>query len=146
MVSWSILLYVVTTNIHPVELLPSADLIIAFDKAGNVVEHGTFERLNANQGYIQSLAIKNASATSDNENNEEGEPDESPALKTFEVEPASAIDPMSDSSRQNGDFSVYKYYFDTVGIWWCGLFFVTLAAFSFFYVFSSKSEYLHMAT
>ncbi len=122
------------------ELLPSADQIIALDKTGNVVEHGTFEKLNANQGYVQSLSISNTSATNCKGGNSESEPDEPLALKTFEGEPASANDPMNDPSRQNGDFSVYKFYFNTVGSWWCGIFFATLAAFSFFYVFSSKSN------
>ena len=134
---------VATNNTYVVELLPSADLIIALDKTGNVVEHGTFENLNATQGYVNSLSVNNTNLTDDNGNNKERELNNAPVLKKFDSEPAAAIDIISDPSRQNGDISVYKYYFDTVGMWWCLLFFATLAAFAFFYVFSSKSKQAH---
>jgi ATP-binding cassette, subfamily C (CFTR/MRP), member 1 len=131
---------VAANNSHLVELLPSADLIIALDKAGNVVEQGTFEKLNVTQGYVHSLSINNTNTPNDYGNDSDRESNDATLLKKFELEPAAAIDSTSDSSRQNGDISVYKYYFDTVGMWWCGLFFATLAAFAFFYVFSSKSK------
>lgn len=133
-----------TNYTHLVELLPSADLIIALDKTGNVVERGTFEKLNANQGYVHSLSIDNTSTTNDNGNNSESESIKAPVLEIFKVEPAAAIDLMSDSSRQSGEFSVYKYYFDTVGMWWCALFLATLVGFAFFYAFSSKSQQSHL--
>jgi ATP-binding cassette subfamily C (CFTR/MRP) protein 1 len=86
-----------TTNFsHVVKFLPSADLIIALDQSGSVVEQGTFERLNANQGYVQSLSINNTSTTNDNGNDSKSELTKAPVPKTLEVEPAAAMPSMSD--------------------------------------------------
>lgn len=92
---------------HATQHLPLADLIVVL--AGlKVDEQGTWEDLRSSTGYVSKLQVK------------ESDPN---AAQKAAVEKASTVpgttppskDEMLDLSRRTGDFSVYLYYFQSVG-------------------------------
>jgi ATP-binding cassette, subfamily C (CFTR/MRP), member 1 len=95
-----------------VHLLPFADHIVALGRNGEVMEQGTFDQLSSKDGYVQSLSIKEADASS--------------PTTDIESEPASSIlgsnlempldCNITASSRQLGDMTVYWYYFKATGL------------------------------
>ena len=114
-----------------VNLLPSADYIIALGSRGKVVEQGTFQELSTSQGYVQSFSVqqsKHESAATE------------PAGK-FTLGPmlsSPLADAMDDKKRQLGDLSVYWYYFRSIGTASTVLFFFFNAAHGFFYTFPGE--------
>ncbi|KAL3422989.1 hypothetical protein PVAG01_04736 [Phlyctema vagabunda] len=97
-------------DVFSVNLLPSADHIVALDSSGQIVEQGTFEELSRSGGYVQSFRVK------------QGKPESSTAevnatLPAFESNSSTLVDAMDEKTRQLGDLSVYWYYFKSVG-WW----------------------------
>lgn len=96
---------------HSVSHLPEADHIIALGHDGKVVEQGTFLDLSNNQSYIQSLGIQKpvssasaAGATSSSK----------PTLERLPPKREAATAELRDKSRQNGDWSVYAYWFGSI--------------------------------
>lgn len=118
---------------HAVNLLPSADQIIALDSTGKIVEQGTFADLNARGGYISGFAL---SARNSDEGNPEDESVVAPIVKQSQI----STDELADKSRQTGDLSVYMYYCNAAGRVTFSLFLLYSAAFSFLATFPSKSR------
>ncbi len=84
---------------------------MALGKDGRIVEQGTFAELNARQGsYVQSFALQQASRGP-----EEAQAQDSKVYKLGANQAAALEDTVGEKSRQMGDFSVYKYYFASIG-------------------------------
>ena len=119
-------------------LLPSADYIIALGSNGEVVEQGTFEELNKSNGYVRSFSVQ--------QSKEQFQNTEPAGKSTLGPMPTSAlVDAMDDKKRQLGDLTVYMYYFRTLGKTVSFLFVFFAASHGFFYSFPSKPK-LWLAT
>lgn len=99
---------------HSVRHLPLADHIIALGN-GTVIEQGDFIELMNNNKYVHSLGVKHRDTDSSSD-------DEKSEMTTITPAAAVATPPVvaqaaEDKARQQGDFSIYKHYFRSVGIW-----------------------------
>jgi len=90
--------------------LRSADNIIVLNNDGRIAEQGSFDQLNANRGYVQSLLLEERKKS----RQEQGET-YTPSKDTSEPreEPGTAV---LDSTRQTGDLADYTYYFKSIGL------------------------------
>ncbi|KAG5794653.1 hypothetical protein H9Q69_006287 [Fusarium xylarioides] len=98
---------------HSVRNLPLADHIIALGH-GTVIEEGNFSDLVENKKYVHSLGVKHRDTDSSSD-------DKKPMTRSTAVT-VPAILPQDvpaaeDMARQQGDFSIYKHYFKSVGFW-----------------------------
>ncbi|KAF9773762.1 hypothetical protein IL306_008390 [Fusarium sp. DS 682] len=99
---------------HSVKNLPLADHIIALGN-GTVIEEGNFSELMENRKYVHSLGIKHRDTDSSSD-------DENPMTKATAAFAPATISPQNiqaaeDKARQQGDVSIYKHYFKSVGFW-----------------------------
>jgi ATP-binding cassette, subfamily C (CFTR/MRP), member 1 len=116
-----------------VKRLPQADLIVALDETGSIVEQGTFTQLNAPGSYVNSLKIileevQQGGAPSD-------------AIAYSNASGPEPIPPKAtiDESRKTGDIATYKYYIRALGGWIMLLWLLLVAVNAFFHGFSCKS-------
>lgn len=113
-------------------LLHSADHIIALEN-GHIVEQGNFATLNSNHGYVHSLSIQSKIKS------------KAPVLvedKFSAEKPQNATIVQNnelDFKRQQGDFTIYKYYFETIGLFYTVIFFALQVSFAFLNVFPCKT-------
>jgi ATP-binding cassette subfamily C (CFTR/MRP) protein 1 len=93
-----------------VKRLPQADLILALDQSGRVIEQGTFADLSLAGSYIESLQVKLE------EQSREEETHESPTklADAPKAGPAAAT-VVLDQGRKTGDWTTYKYYSRALG-------------------------------
>lgn len=92
--------------------LREADNIIVLGEDGSIIESGTFKSLDLQNGYVQSLFVEKQtkkSATGD-ESTDAGEFSKSSAVIEVKEET-----PGNDLLRKTGDFTLYKYYFKSIG-------------------------------
>ncbi|KAJ8110042.1 hypothetical protein ONZ43_g5980 [Nemania bipapillata] len=95
---------------HSIKRLPEADLILAMDKSGKIVEQGKFSDLNVPGKYVYSLKISHS------QSGNTGEDEFSQEIKdSKESKDAPADTRGQDSSRQTGDWATYKYYVSALG-------------------------------
>ncbi|KAJ5819793.1 hypothetical protein N7474_005384 [Penicillium riverlandense] len=98
---------------HAVHRLSYADHIIAMGSEGSIVEQGRLEELEASGGYVTLLKSRYRSDTSDDQTNTQQ--NQAAAVVLAGSEDASGINTMEEElTRQNGDFSLYLYYFGSV--------------------------------
>lgn len=115
---------------HAVNLLPSADYIISLGTSGQVMEQGSFEELNRQEGFVSSLALQAL---------KDGDFDMQQADTATQKKEQPFLDvPVDEINRGNGDFSVYLYYFRTVGIPAMALFFFLEISYAVLATFPSK--------
>ncbi|KAM0556988.1 hypothetical protein ACHAPJ_005667 [Fusarium lateritium] len=96
---------------HSVRHLPLADHIIALG-GGTVIEQGNFSQLMENNKYVHSLGVRHR----DTDSSSEVEKPEPKAVAPATASPRTN-EVMQDKARQQGDFSIYKHYFQSVGTW-----------------------------
>ncbi|KAI0543772.1 P-loop containing nucleoside triphosphate hydrolase protein [Xylaria curta] len=94
---------------HSVKRLVEADLILAMNESGKIVEQGKFTDLNVPGRYVHSLKINVQSATGVNDVIQ-SEKESITEAKDIPTE-AQGQDP----SRQTGDWATYKYYAAALG-------------------------------
>ncbi|KAL7785438.1 multidrug resistance-associated protein [Trichoderma afarasin] len=98
---------------HSMELLLFADKVVALGPEGRVVQHGRRKALATSEGYDRSLRRQAAPLFRVNTIRSTGGAMLSP-LDAVDLSPVESLRPRagqaSDSSRQMGDFEVYKYY------------------------------------
>jgi ATP-binding cassette subfamily C (CFTR/MRP) protein 1 len=97
-----------------VDLLPSADHIVALGIDGRIREQGTFEELNVAEGYVHGFSIeasREKTAPAD-VGDQENDTEEHPILQR---QKSIVTDIPDDGSRQRGDSSTYSYYFRAIG-------------------------------
>jgi ATP-binding cassette, subfamily C (CFTR/MRP), member 1 len=115
--------------------LSSADLIIALGKEGKVVETGEFKELSNSKGYVGSLiAARQAKEKGEVSTDELAE--EIPEASS-EVKTAKKAEEPEDKRRQLGDWTVYKYYFSSVGVAFTTFLILFELIYSFFNTFPS---------
>ncbi|KAE9374191.1 canalicular multispecific organic anion transporter 1 [Stipitochalara longipes BDJ] len=113
---------------HAINLLPSADYIIALGSNGSIVEQGSFKELNRSNGYVRSFLVHESKQ----------QPQDTKPAVTFSLAPmptSSLVNAMDDKKRQLGDLSVYMYYFRTLGKTVSFLFIFFAVAHGFFFSF-----------
>jgi ATP-binding cassette subfamily C (CFTR/MRP) protein 1 len=93
---------------HSVRHLPSADLIVALGRGGEVVQQGSYADLNAIDGYVQSLEVAAQSGAQPSDS----PPTDSIKGSTPDAAESAAVD---QTSSADGDLAVYKYYFAALG-------------------------------
>ncbi|KAK5633576.1 hypothetical protein RRF57_009290 [Xylaria bambusicola] len=97
---------------HSVKLLPEADLILAMNESGKIVEQGSFSELNVPGCYVHSLRINNPQSLA----GVDGEPSPANQYTTaYQNAPVETQD--QDASRRTGDWATYKYYIAALGRW-----------------------------
>lgn len=92
---------------HAIKFLTHADHIIALGSDGQIVQQGSYKSLRRIPGYVQELAINDNLSNSDQYSE----------LAPVKIEDVLVADnePEADSSRQLGDFQVYRYYLNEAG-------------------------------
>jgi ATP-binding cassette, subfamily C (CFTR/MRP), member 1 len=119
-----------------VKRLPLADLLLAMDETGRVVEQGTFKELNAAGNYIQSLQVKLLE-----EQGHTADSDESTAGSTNEsMTSIPAATATTDQARKTGDWDTYKYYTRALGLWPMALFVGLVTIFEGFWGLTSMFD------
>ncbi|KAH8203470.1 hypothetical protein TruAng_002341 [Truncatella angustata] len=95
---------------NAVHQLPSADNIIVLSTPGRIAQTGSFADLQAQDGYVKSLALE-ARFSHEDDDAREGDTNTSadPPLVTTAGD-------ESDLARQTGDRSLYKFYLKSVGL------------------------------
>jgi ATP-binding cassette subfamily C (CFTR/MRP) protein 1 len=99
---------------HAVHRLPYANHIITLNARGRIAEQGTFPELCSSGGYVGSLATKHKFedwALSDEEEIET--PFTNPGADAREIDKIEAKE--DKTTRSQGEFSTYKYYFESIG-------------------------------
>ncbi|TRX88968.1 hypothetical protein FHL15_010090 [Xylaria flabelliformis] len=111
--------------------LPMANHIIALDLSGRVVEQGNFDDLITNQGYIHNLGIK-PSLMSDKSSTDISLKSETSLPPPKKSTTKSTAPEVNDRARQNGDTTVYKIYFKSMGLLLTSSFFFLGISYGFF--------------
>jgi ATP-binding cassette subfamily C (CFTR/MRP) protein 1 len=91
--------------------LPYADKIIALGTDGKISAQGTFDELNAEGGYLRRFDLSSRTDSGSKES-EVNESQSTPLAKA--EEPLAKV--VNDEVRRLGDRSVYKYYFQSIGL------------------------------
>ncbi|KAI0201172.1 P-loop containing nucleoside triphosphate hydrolase protein [Astrocystis sublimbata] len=94
---------------HSVKRLPEANLILAMNEYGKIVEQGKFAELNVPGRYVHSLRI-NTQSTLDL-----GDEDQTSKQYIAGSTGFQAAVEGKDSGRQTGDWATYKYYVAALG-------------------------------
>ncbi|KAI0508944.1 P-loop containing nucleoside triphosphate hydrolase protein [Xylaria bambusicola] len=97
---------------HSIKLLPEADLILAMNESGKIVEQGTFSELNVPGCYVHSLKINNLQSST--------KVDHEPSPANQDItgsQNAPVATQEQDGSRRTGDWATYKYYTAALGRW-----------------------------
>lgn len=118
--------------------LPQSDMIIALE-SGKVVEKGNFEDCRKARGYVSSLVSTSTEeqdeSTPEPEEVADGTASDVPVEKSTKV-----LKDQDDKRRQLGDWSVYGYYFGSVGASLVAILMVLEVTWAFLSTFPSKSH------
>ena len=119
------------TDFSKVQHLSIADHVVVLGTNGRITQQGSFEELNAVEGYVQSLSL---------------EKQEPSAILKHDIETVPLIMPdafinlpPADGDRRTGDMSLYTYYIQTVGIPQSIFFVGLLSLYVFFLSFPGTS-------
>ncbi|KAF2495596.1 putative multidrug resistance protein [Lophium mytilinum] len=118
---------------HAVTLLPHADHIIALGTNGRIIEQGTFDELNVADGYVRSFCLKSRVQRPADEITPTDATTSDASNPPKKNEPKSAA--AGDKARQLGDWSIYRYYFQTIGWKLTCVFFLLEICWAFFSTF-----------
>lgn len=93
---------------HAINFLPYTDHVIALDLAGKVAQEGSYDYLRKQPGYIRGLAM----------GSDPKGPGQSTNQADLEIKKVKVAEQAAeqDLSRQLGDFSIYRYYFNAAGL------------------------------
>lgn len=115
---------------HAISILPSADHIISLGDDGKIVEQGSFDELSRQEGYVHSFALQQL-------NRDKTDVEQTDTGTQKKEQPFQDL-PVDEINRGNGDFSVYVYYFRTIGVLSMMAFFMGEASFAVLSSFPSK--------
>lgn len=121
-----------------VDLLPSADHIVALGNDGRVAEQGTFEELNTAQGYVHGFSIESSSEKTVHAGvgDQKNDVEEHPILQR---QNSIVADISDDRLRQTGELSTYSYYFAAIGWRYTMIFALLLLIENVFKTFTVRS-------
>ncbi|KAF2001413.1 multidrug resistance-like protein [Amniculicola lignicola CBS 123094] len=117
---------------HAVNLLPYSDHIIALSSEGVIAEQGSFQDLTATDGYVRQFYSEHLDNHAITEGLSEAPSSAGKDTPSANVTPADA---SVDKLRQLGDWSVYNYYFKTIGWLTTTLFLFLALCWAFFQTF-----------
>ncbi|KAF9870342.1 ABC transporter [Colletotrichum karsti] len=109
--SWGTTIVLATQSVG---FQPQADMIIALGE-NKIVEMGTFEECQKTDGYVSSLVATEAKNSQDEDVNQTDLATEASDEMSEKKEAKPAAEEQ-DMRRQLGDWSVYGYYFGSVGV------------------------------
>jgi ATP-binding cassette subfamily C (CFTR/MRP) protein 1 len=118
--------------------LRDADNILVLGEDGTVIEQGSFETLDFESGYVQSLLLgdgQEAKTTSDS-----GLETSETTKKPVNTASRKSTDSQKDLLRRTGDVQVYKYYFKSIG-WKHGTVLVALTLCAEFCLFFPRESH-----
>lgn len=122
-----------------VQYLRSADKIVVLGQGGIIEEQGSFDEVNSGNGFVQSLMLRNGTPFLQKET--VTFPEKPEILEAIRKSIARNDDNLN---RRTGDFSIYQYYFKSIG-WRHGLFYLGLSTcYIFFYKFPRKVSGIHI--
>lgn len=98
-------------NAPAVKHLPQADLILALNQVGELVEQGNFTELNVAGNYIYNLQVKLEESSHDDK---DGSTTDSNDKLQSQIPSTTSV---ADESRKTGDWTIYKYYVRALGPW-----------------------------
>lgn len=99
------------TDIFSVHQLPFADNIIVLSTSGRIAQTGSFADLQAQDGYVKSLALEARSSHGDDDVRE------ADTNTSADPPPITAVaEDESDLARQTGDRSLYRFYLKSTGL------------------------------
>ena len=85
------------------------------NETGEVVEQGTFDKLNVPGTYVHSLKVKLEEEKEQKEQEKDNEDIIDQADTADKAEPEEPNEEEADESRRSGGLSTYKYYFVALG-------------------------------
>ncbi|KAI1419772.1 P-loop containing nucleoside triphosphate hydrolase protein [Xylaria sp. FL1777] len=97
---------------HSIKRLPEADLILAMDGRGKIVEQGKFSDLNVPGRYVYSLNISSSQSSTESDDESLPATEDPKGARDVPIEAQN-----QDSSRRTGDWATYKYYTAALGRW-----------------------------
>lgn len=103
---------------------------------GKIEQVGTFEDCRKADGYIKSLAP----AIGSSDSAETVEPTDEVSGEVSASEKKATVKEEDDMRRQLGDWSVYSFYFGTVGVVLIAIMLLLQLVWAFFSTFPSKSH------
>ena len=104
---------------HSVHVLPLADQIVALNQECKISEQGSYRTLSTSGGYVQNLHEKHISTLVEQADEEEHEIDQAPAKKVSpsgNPEKPAKVEFESTAVENNRDASVYRFYFESIGV------------------------------
>ncbi|KXH60239.1 hypothetical protein CSAL01_11379 [Colletotrichum salicis] len=129
--TWGTTIVLATQSVN---LLSQSDMIIALE-SGKIAEKGSFEDCLHAKGYVSSLISSNTEKQDESSSPQT----EEPADRTTSDDPiekrAKTVKEQDDKRRQLGDWSVYSYYFGSVGASLVAVLMVLEVAWAFFSTF-----------
>jgi ABC-type multidrug transport system fused ATPase/permease subunit len=122
---------------HSVRHLPFAQHIIVLGTEGSIVEQGTFAELVANENYVHSLRVSalDSDTDSNSSKSKDGRGDIVPAVVGLAAVPTLAVPKAPATARQLGDWTVYKLYSRSMGLFLTASLFWWAALYGFFFNF-----------
>ncbi|POR35992.1 Uncharacterized protein TPAR_03804 [Tolypocladium paradoxum] len=138
---------------HSVMHLPSADHIVALGERGDVVEQGGWDVLARNEGYVQSLGVKETGAEDGGKHLEAKKGIAVPQTRPSAQRPTpgvqvvggrkwrsaaavpGAVDGLDGVGRMAGDLTVYRHYFKAVSAVALTAFVASAVTYGFFFAF-----------
>ncbi|KAH8892336.1 ABC transporter [Thozetella sp. PMI_491] len=99
---------------HNATLVPFADSLVVFQN-GRIIERGSYDELRNGDGYVARLAVKSSDVAEGAANTSAAGPDVPVTPGADSVTDTELALDLSDPTRQNGNWSVYKYYAKSAG-------------------------------
>lgn len=94
---------------HAVHRLSFADQIIVLGTNGAIAEQGTYEELMSIDGYVRGLATRHKIE-------EDTQSVENQSLKALMDEDTARQNAEADLKRPAGNWAIYRYYFNCIGM------------------------------
>ncbi|EDO02859.1 hypothetical protein SS1G_05336 [Sclerotinia sclerotiorum 1980 UF-70] len=119
---------------NDVDLIHFADHVVALGTNGTVIEQGSPQLLLSRQGYTQRLVTSNLKVVESN-SEANAEAPTAPDATVESTEQAVNVSAVTTEGNNNTDFSVYWYYFTSIGLLNMIPYLFFAASFGFFYNF-----------
>ncbi|CEJ91185.1 hypothetical protein VHEMI06915 [[Torrubiella] hemipterigena] len=116
---------------HAVEYLHYADHIVALNDKGSIEEQGSFQELDAQDGYVHNLRFNRDKESLQDEQEKQQDENRQPVLYEPVVSREDENDESEELARRTGDSAVYKYYVKSIGWKFSSIIVFTAVAYAF---------------
>jgi ATP-binding cassette subfamily C (CFTR/MRP) protein 1 len=117
---------------HAVHHIRSADRIIVLGQDGHIVQHGKFEDLSSQDGYVQHLLVNLLKEKNPDDSEVEtaldGVVSAKPPQKQAMVTTAAISTDSGNKKQATGETAVFAYYFKSIGAYRAAWFLITTVA------------------